>query len=260
MNLEPLDVDRIQRGIARLETPFTLIYFPEVDSTNRVAATLPGVSFRPGTAVLTDFQSAGRGRRDRSWMAPPCTGLLMSLVFEMPPVPGDALLLMTLAVGDALRSTGVDSHIKWPNDILIEGRKVCGILAERVVRDAAHFVVVGCGINVSCHPDLPGAGSVAEAVRASVNRADLAVQVFTGVDRWLRELSQYPHVVFQEWVSRLETLGSEIIVSDERGQWTGTAIRVERSGGLRVRLPDGSERTVLAGDVSIRSAGGFTTA
>lgn len=255
MNLEPLDVERVRRGIAALATSFDLIYFPEVDSTNRVAALLPDVSFRPGVAVLTDYQSAGRGRRDRSWIAPPRSGLLMSLVFEPPPIPGDALLLVALAVSDALRAAGDAPQIKWPNDVLTEGRKVCGILAESLARDHSHFVVVGCGINVLAHPDLPGAGSVTGSLGRPVDREDLAVGVFRGIDRWIGRLAKYPDAVFEEWVARLDMIGSAIVVSDEGEHLAGTAVGVERTGGLRVRLASGGERIFLAGDVSIRTEG-----
>lgn len=257
MDLEPLDVDRIRRGIASLHMALELSYFPEVDSTNQVATALPGPSFRSGSVVLTDFQSAGRGRRERAWLAPPRTALLMSLVFEVPAVPGDSLLLMALAVCDAL---GAPATIKWPNDVLINGRKVCGILAERVARDGRDFAIVGCGINVLSHPEIPGAGSVADELGRPIEREDLAISVFTGVDRWQRALLKYPDSVFEEWAARLETIGSQIVVSDGSGEWTGTAMAVERSGGLRVRLADGRERTILAGDVSVRNPRGFTTA
>lgn len=255
MNLEPLDIDRIRRGVAGLAMPFDLIYFSEVDSTNRVAATLPAGSFRPGAGVLTDYQLAGRGRRERTWVAPPRTGLLMSLVFELPPVPGDVLLLMALAVREAIESIGAPATIKWPNDILINGRKVCGILAEYVTRDGSSLAIVGCGINVLSAPEIPGAGSVAGELGRAVNREDLALSILSAVDRRQRTLVEHPDHVFEEWVARLETIGSEIVVSDGSAQWTGKATAVERNGGLRVRLLAGGERTVLAGDVSIRPSG-----
>jgi BirA family biotin operon repressor/biotin-[acetyl-CoA-carboxylase] ligase len=255
----PLDIGRIEREIADLSTPFQLIYLAEVDSTNRVAAALTDEEFQGGTAVLTDYQTAGRGRRERVWLAPPRTGLLMSLVFPMPPVPGDALLLMALAVADALRVEGADARIKWPNDVLIHGRKVCGILAERVTRQGRPFAIVGAGTNVLSHPDLPGAGSVAGELGRSVDRTGLAIEVFKFLDLWYRSLSERPDAVFEAWERRLETIGREILVSDGAEEWTGTALGVERTGALRVRAVDGSVRTVLAGDVSIRSAEGFTT-
>jgi BirA family biotin operon repressor/biotin-[acetyl-CoA-carboxylase] ligase len=178
----------------------------------------------------------------------------MSLVFEPPPFPGDALLLMVLAVCDALRSAGGLPQIKWPNDVLMDGRKVCGILAERLTRSHSTFVVVGCGINVLAHPDLPGAGSVTEALVRPVDRESLAADVFASVDRWSRRLAAYPDAVFEEWAARLQTIGSDIVVADERERWTGTAVGVERTGGLRVRLAGGGERVFLAGDVTIRAA------
>lgn len=238
--------------------PFDLTYMPEVGSTNRVAGSLTGASFRPGVVVLTDYQSAGRGRRERAWLAPARTALLMSLVLGAPRDSGDALLLVALSVSDALNLEGLDARIKWPNDILVNEKKVCGILAERVARDS-HYVIVGCGINVLAHPDVPGAGSLSAEAGRHVDRSDLAVAILRALDRWCRALAERPDSVFEEWRARLDTLGSRIVVSDDGPGWTGTAVGVERSGGLRVLLDDGRERTVLAGDVSIRTDGDFTT-
>jgi BirA family transcriptional regulator, biotin operon repressor / biotin---[acetyl-CoA-carboxylase] ligase len=257
--MEPLDIERICREISALATPYSFSYFEQVDSTNRVAAMLPVSSFKPGTVIVTDHQSAGRGRSGRAWMAPPRTGLLMSVVLEAPPVPGDALLAVALAVVDALRSLGAQPEIKWPNDILIRGRKVCGILAESVARDQRPYVIVGCGINVLAHPDLPGAGSVAEELGRPVDRTELAIEVFKCLDLWYRSLSERADGVFAAWLERLQTIGQEVVVSEMGGIWTGTATGVERDGGLQVRRADGSVRTVLAADVSIRSAEDFTT-
>lgn len=259
MDMEPLDVERIRREVSSLATPFAITYFEQVDSTNRVAAMLPASSFKPGTVIVAEFQSAGRGRSGRAWMAPPRTGLLMSVVLEAPPVPGDALLTVAVAVVDALVSMGAEPEIKWPNDILIGGRKVCGILAESIVRDGRSYVIVGCGINVLAHPDLPGAGSLAGELGRPVDRTDLAVEVFKFLDLWYRSLSEQADSVFTAWLQRLRTIGQEVVVSEMGETWTGTAAGVERDGGLLVRRSDGSVRTVLAGDVSIRPAGDFTT-
>lgn len=259
MGMEPLDVARIRREISGLETPFDITFLDQVDSTNRVAATLPGPSFGAGSAVMTDYQTAGRGRSGRVWIAPPRTGLLMSVVLDAPEVAGDALLAVAVAVTDALRAEGAEAAIKWPNDILIGGRKVCGILAETLVRDGRTYAVVGCGINVLSHPDFPGAGSVAEQLGRPVDRDELAVDVFNFLDLWYRSLSKRPDSVYDAWLQRLRTIGEEVVVSDTSGNWTGQAIGTRRDGGLNVRRPDGQVVTVLAGDVSIRSAKDFTT-
>jgi BirA family biotin operon repressor/biotin-[acetyl-CoA-carboxylase] ligase len=257
--MEPLDVERIRTAIAALETPFDITFLETVHSTNRVAATLPGPDFRPGSVVMTDYQTAGRGRAGRVWIAPPRTGVLMSVVLGAPGVMGDALLAVALAVADALREMGAEAEIKWPNDILINGRKVCGILAETLIRDGSTYVIVGCGINVLAHPDLPGAGSVAGELGRSVDRAGLTTGVFKFLDVWYRALSKQPDSVYRAWVQQLRTIGQEVAVSDMAGSWTGHAIGTERDGGLRVRRPDGRVVTVLAGDVSIRAAEDFTT-
>lgn len=254
MDDAPLDLPRLGRGIASLATAFDLIYMPEVDSTNRVAAELPRARLRTGAVVLTEYQWAGRGRRDRTWVAPPRTGLLMSLVVDSPPVPGDALLLVALAVAGALREEGVDARIKWPNDVLARNRKICGILAEQIRRDDRRFVVVGAGLNVLSHPDIPGAGSLVEALGRPVDRTGLAIRLFKCIDMWYRSLSEQPDAVFDAWKGQLETIGQDVVVTDLHGPWTGRAVGVERNGGLRVQLQDGTSRVIYSGDVSIRGA------
>jgi BirA family biotin operon repressor/biotin-[acetyl-CoA-carboxylase] ligase len=128
-----------------------------------------------------------------------------------------------------------------------------------VTRDGRDVVIVGCGLNVLAHPDLPGAGSVADALGRPVDRTELAADMFKYVDLWYRSLSERPEVLYETWVERLQTVGREVVVSDGAESWTGVAAGVEREGGLRVRQSGGAERLVLAGDVSIRNVGDFTT-
>ena len=142
--------------LSRLETAWAgceIVYFNETDSTNRQARMLAGDGARHGTLVIADTQSAGRGRRGRGWISPAGEGIFMSLIVR-PDVPPSQVakmsLTLALAVAKAIeRVTGLDARIKWPNDIVIGGRKICGLLLEMdATAKKVKSIVAGVGINV----------------------------------------------------------------------------------------------------------------
>jgi len=243
-----------------------LLYFSEVDSTNRIVRELAPEEWRTGVVAITDFQTAGRGRGGRGWSSPAQSGLLMSTLLELPAAaePADAIMFAALAVADALRiSTGMDVDTKWPNDLLVKGRKVCGMLAESVNRNGRRWAIVGIGINVLAAPTLDATSryavtSLSEEAGSALDRESLAVGVFRQLDLWYRCLTQGPDGVFAAWSARLRMIGSDIIVQDGSGEWRGRALGARRDGALLVRHVDGTLRSVHAGDVSIGAAEGFT--
>jgi BirA family biotin operon repressor/biotin-[acetyl-CoA-carboxylase] ligase len=254
-----LDIQRVQTGLAGCSTPFDFLYLTEIGSTNSYVRELPGARLHEGLVVITDFQSAGRGRLGRSWTAPPNASLLFSLVLHPMPVATDAVMLMALSVQEAIESLGGTVQLKWPNDVLVNGQKVCGILSELVTAREHRWAVIGTGINVSAHPELFGAGSLVGELGREISREDLLVSVLDGLDRRLANVAENPAAVFEEWAAHLHTIGREVTVREVAGTWTGTAVSVDRHGGLHVRLPSGEERVVHAADVSVRTLGGFTT-
>jgi BirA family transcriptional regulator, biotin operon repressor / biotin---[acetyl-CoA-carboxylase] ligase len=262
----PLDLNAIR---ARLDGHFgvDLRYFAEVDSTNREMREIPYAEWLNGLVVLTDFQSAGRGRAGRAWEAPSCTSLLMSVLVELPAGvrPSDAVMLAAVAAGDAITSvSGKTVQIKWPNDLLIDGRKVAGILGEHVTHGGRNWSILGIGINVNTKPeDLVAASASATSLAAevghSVSREDLGVGVLQSLELWYGCFTQEPDGVFAAWSARLGMIDSDIIVQDTSGDWRGKAVSVRRDGGLVVLHEDGKLRTVYAADVSVRRAGELTT-
>lgn len=236
-----------------------------VDSTNRLARQL-GLDGTPsGTAVVAERQTAGRGRNGRTFLSPP-GGVYLSVVVrpKVPPPQAGRLTLMTaVAVCEAIeRVSACRPVIKWPNDVLIGGGKVCGILLEMVAReDCVDFVVLGAGINVRSAPDGVGATSLwAEGAR--VGRAEVAGAVLDRLDaayaasvggRWTEVLSQWRH--------RCVTMGQMVRVTSTGGQRiVGRAVDITQDGALLVDAPEGV-RTVYAGDVThVRPEGAETTA
>ncbi len=237
-------------------------YFDVLDSTNDLAQDWLRAGAPGGAVVIADEQRKGRGRKGRLWHTPPGVALAISVVLHP---PQEALhqvsMLGALAIAELLDSLGAqDVGIKWPNDVQLNGRKVCGVLPE-VVWQGEHLlgVVLGMGLNVrmgfSGTELEPTAISIEPALGRMVERADLIARLLTLVDAWAEKLAS--PLVFEAWQARLNTLGRAVIVDDEPGSpLRGTAEAVEPDGTLLLRLADGSVRRVLAGDLSFGDPNG----
>ena len=216
-------------------------------STNDVAAELAAAGAPEGLVVSADFQTAGRGRLDRTWEARPGDALLVSVLLRPAGLPPDRRTLVSSAVALAARTAcvdvaGVAPEIKWPNDLLAQsGGKLAGILAV----EASGAVVVGMGLNVHGAP--PGAAHLDDLAGRPVDRAEL-------LERWLRALD----ALLDDWDEvaaryRREcgTVGRRVSVELSGGEVaTGTAEAVDDTGLLLVRLDDGSLRALAVGDVT----------
>jgi BirA family transcriptional regulator, biotin operon repressor / biotin---[acetyl-CoA-carboxylase] ligase len=264
MNVEnALDIAVIRDLLAGSQFARDLRYVPEMDSTNRAAAEIPDGQWQDGTAIFTDHQTSGRGRRGRIWTSAPGRSILVSVLFSVPPgaAPHELLFVAGLSVADALVEAGVPARLKWPNDVHVGGRKIAGILSEFSEAAGSRRVVLGMGINVNVPPDelarYGGASSVLAETGKLASREKLAANLLFHLDMWYRCLTREPDRVFEDWTSRLDTIGAQVDVSGAAGTWSGTAVRVLRDGGLVVDKPGGERRIVYAADVSIRSTGGL---
>ena len=245
----------------------TLHYTPEVDSTNRWARDLARQGAPHGTLCVCDYQSAGRGRLQRRWQATCGEALLMSLIIRPQDLPPDRapgiVLLGALAVCRALEDLGVPARIKWPNDIVCGSQKLCGMLLEMELKGTAvGFAILGIGINVHSHPDSPEtahAGSIQEALGRSVSRAQVASQVLARFEECYEAwLLQGLGAVMGEYCRRCATLSGRIRAVESDGtSCEGTGVGICEDGALRMRLDDGTEKTLHAGDVSVRGIMGY---
>jgi BirA family biotin operon repressor/biotin-[acetyl-CoA-carboxylase] ligase len=213
----------------------------ETTSTNTVAAGASG----DGVVVCADRQTAGRGRLDRTWESGPGDGLLVSVRIE-PDLPPARLHLVTaaaaLAARDAVAETsGVVADIKWPNDLLVEGAKLAGILAET----SGAAVVVGMGLNV--HGGPPGAAVLDQVAGRRTSRADLLVSWLTGLDRRSRDWD----AVASEYRAACSTVGRRVSVEMTSGERVeGTASGVDDGGRLVVEREGAEPLVVSVGDVT----------
>jgi len=262
--MEPLDIRQVEALLTTAYVGRSLAYHPLTDSTNRVAKELAGHGAPDGTLVIADAQSAGRGRLGRQWLSPPNTNLLMSLLFYPPLRPDQAqrmTMVCALAAADSVAQvTGLAPQLKWPNDLLLGGIKVGGILTELGLRGGElAYTVVGIGLNVNLAREQlpeelrPLATSVAQELGRPVSREALLAAFLQGVEvRYDRlKAGESP---MQEWAARLATLGQWVQVSEAQGAWQaeGLAESVDEDGALWLRLADGERRRILAGDVTLR--------
>ncbi len=265
----PLELAQVR---ARLTTDYVgreIVYRARLGSTNDLAQEMARQRAPEGTLVIADEQTAGRGRLGRQWLSPPCTNLLMSLIFYPLLAPAQAqrmTMVCALAVADALGLVaGLRADIKWPNDILLREKKVAGVLTELGLQgDALAYTVVGIGLNVNVQisqmPDLirQTATSVAIEKGEPVSREALLAAILNGVERRYERMRQGESPV-DEWGARLATLGQRVHVADMSADattaesWEGWAERVDDDGALWLRLDDGTARRVLAGDVTLRA-------
>jgi BirA family transcriptional regulator, biotin operon repressor / biotin---[acetyl-CoA-carboxylase] ligase len=238
----------------------TLHTFETVDSTNVVAFRLAVEGAEHGELVVAEEQTQGRGRRGRTWSSPRYLNLYCSFVLrpELPPQRAPELtLLAAVAVAESLRAAGVPADIKWPNDLLVGGRKVAGILTELSAEpDRVHFVVLGIGVNLNASrndfpPELSEvATSALEVTGRPVARAAFTAGLARRLEEWLDlHAAQGFRPVRERWRALSATLGQEVLVTSERREIRGVAVDVDDDGALRIRTADGAEERVLAGDV-----------
>ena len=197
------------------------VRYVETTGSTNAALLAAATAGAPDRSVLaTGHQTAGRGRLDRRWEAPPGTNLLVSILFRhVPEIPGDLTRRVGVAAVDAVRSTtGADAVLKWPNDVMLEGRKLGGILAQRATGGP---VVVGLGLNVGWAPE--GAARLGDGVAV----ADVLAAVLAAYDA-------LPADVHDRYLQLLDTIGREVVVELPDGELAGRAVDVERDGRLVV--------------------------
>jgi BirA family biotin operon repressor/biotin-[acetyl-CoA-carboxylase] ligase len=225
----------------RLGTP--RLHLRATDSTSTRARELALAGAPHGTLVTAGEQSAGRGRQGRTWSAPPGRSLLMSLVLRDPPT------LLPLAAAVAVADVcGPEARIKWPNDVLLGGRKAAGILVEG--RPLEGWAVLGIGLNVAVRPeDLP---PELRATATGLGREPAGVEpVLAEVLRALeRRLDEEGEAILDAWRERDTLAGREIRWSGG----TGVAAGVDGSGRLVVELPGGGKTSLGAGEVHLETA------
>jgi len=266
LGLDELSVARIKSGLRTSLLGRHVVYRPSVGSTNDVARELAEEGAPEGTLVIADEQRAGRGRLGRRWLAPKGSSLLMSLLFRPPLAPhqaGRLTMICSLAIADAIEEvTGLRPGLKWPNDILLGGRKAGGILTELgTTGERLDYAIVGVGLNVNLDvAQFPEIAATATSLSRELGREVPRLEVLWAIlaeieERYLRlRAGLSPH---EEWAARLVTLHQQVRVTTPQGVLEGWAEGVDADGALILLLPDGRRRRLLAGDVTLRASPQF---
>lgn len=244
-----------------------ILSYKRVDSTNDIAYQLADKGIKDGTVIFAEEQSKGKGRHGRHWISPSKGGIYMSCILRPRITPNEIpriTLLAAVAVAKAIRDiTSLDVSIKWPNDIVIDGKKVCGILTEmKAQQDSVDFVILGIGVNVNTPPkQLPkGSASLkdeahrrgAGAKAADISRVELAKNILEKLEECynLSERNGFAPII-EAWKNLSAMLGSRVRVALPSKTFEGLAHDINPDGALIVRLDSGMLEKVSSGDVEM---------
>lgn len=261
---ELLSETRIQDGLQTQVFGHEIHYYEKLASTNTQAKRIADQGGAEGAVVVAEEQTGGRGRLDRSFLSPFAKGVWFSLILRphiSPMEVSKMTLVAAVSVCKALRALGLhDCGIKWPNDILVNGRKMVGILTELSASvEKINYIIMGIGINTGIETDdLPD--DLKENVtsfaieKVPVSRAALLQEVLRQLETYYRlVLSQGFGIILEEWKNLSCMLGKDVKIIASDGTFGGKAVDIDEDGNLLVQTEHGLQR-VLAGDVSIRPA------
>lgn len=245
-----------------------VLYFDTIDSTNTKAQELAEKGYQSGTLVVADKQESGKGRRGRSWVSPSGTGIFMTLMIKPDINPNNASMLTlvaALAVAKAITSvTGEEALIKWPNDIVVNGKKVCGILTEMNAQfDYINHIVVGIGINVhneSFPEEISQMASslMIEAGGKRFHRAQIIAETMSYFEQYYDTFlkTQDLSALVREYDKLLVNRNKSVRVLDPKEPFDGKAMGITSKGELIVDTWE-SRKLVSSGEVSVRGIYGY---
>ena len=249
-----------------------ILYFPVIGSTNNEIRRLAEEGAEHGLLAVADRQEGGKGRRGRSWGTPPGEGIAMSLLVRPKDLPPERASMMTLVMGLALASAcskcyGLDVRIKWPNDIVAEGRKISGTLTEMSCDpDQINYLVIGTGINVRQRefPEEIRQTAISLSMlmgdqEEKLYRAELIAACLEEFERYyaLFMQTQSMELLREEYNSLLAGKDQAVRVLEPGNEYTGTSRGINAMGELLVEKEDGEFTAVYAGEVSVRGIYGY---
>lgn len=232
-------------------------YFDTLSSTMDIAMKLGMEGAQEGTVVVAEAQTKGKGRLGRSWLSPKYKGIYFSLILRPHVLPQECPLLTLLAavsvVEGVRRKTAIDLQIKWPNDLLIHGKKAAGILTElKAETDGISFIVIGVGINVNNDAKslMPSASSLKEYRKEEVSRVELLQEILRAIEEnYALFKEQGNAAIIEKWRSDNVTLGKRVKVVGREELLEGDAVDIDADGGLLIRNDSGMIVKVMAGDI-----------
>ena len=257
----PLQPEEIQKRFQAGRLGKRIHYFSELDSTNRFAFRRAQEGGDEGEIVVAESQTQGKGRMGRSWFSPPCLNLYLSVILRPKLAPGHApqiTLMSAVAVAETVQSfLESPAAIKWPNDIMVHGKKLAGILTESCCElDRVHFVIVGIGVNLNLPVDLlpesirERATSLFILNQRPVDRTAFARRLIQNLDRCYGELEGRGFSwIARRWESFFELRGKRVQVEVADQRLSGTARGIDGDGALILEQDGGALQRIIAGEV-----------
>lgn len=269
-NLDSAKLDRtkLEQELKTCWAARNLCCCDEIDSTNLEIIRLAKEGAPHGMLVTADAQSAGRGRLGRNWISPKGTGIWMSILLR-PDIAPCAASMLTLVAALAVvkgidHETGLPVQIKWPNDVVLGGRKLCGILTEMSTEAGAiRYVAAGIGINVNMTEFPPEVSQTATSLRLElgreVAREPLIARIMEAFEAYYDKFLETQDLsgLTEEYNRRSVNLGRQVRVLDPAGTFQGEAMGIDTQGSLLVKMADGQVRQVISGEVSVRGVYGY---
>ncbi len=259
-----IDANKLQEGLNTKNFGRKIVFLREITSTNDFAKKLANYGADEGTVVLAEKQSAGKGRLGRTWISPH-GGLYFSIILKPEIRVSDAVKLVfvaSLAVAETLRDLyGLKVETKWPNDVMVDNKKVCGILAEMSsMGEHLKFVVLGIGVNANFNvretfPEelQKSVISLHDVLGKKVKREQIFKKLLEKLENLYTCFLQGGFVqILEEWKKLASFLGRQVEVLSDSQKWTGTALNVEEDGSLILKLDDGTVKRFLSGDITLR--------
>ena len=256
---------------SRMQTKWAgkeVVFFEETGSTNAEARGLAEKGYGHGTLVAAGSQTGGKGRRGRSWHSPKGSSIAMSLILK-PELEAEYASMLTLVQAMAVAKSieevcGLETQIKWPNDILVNEKKVCGILTEmNLEMTEISSIIIGTGINVNQENFPEEISEIATSLKIekkrTQSRADLIEHICELFEEYFEKFMETKDLsgIMEEYNRRLISRGRQVRVLDPKGEFNGEALGINAVGELLVKKEDGSIVNVYAGEVSVRGIYGY---
>ncbi len=254
--------DEIKRDLGTDIIGHDVISLDKIESTNDAARRKFDEGASEGLAVFAEHQTRGRGRLGREWTSPPRSGLLMSVILT-PGLKHERLSVLTtmaaVAVSEAIQEmASVPAMIRWPNDIMLRGRKLGGILVEGWANAGSPAFVLGIGLNINLAEEQfpaglrPIATSLSIETGRTLDRIEIARGLLRSLDRWYGEMrAGHDALISQHWRQRSSTLGQRITIVENGQRYTGRALDISLQEGLILQLDRGITRVFDASRVTV---------
>lgn len=243
-------------------------YFESINSTNDLAKKLASEGADEGTIIIAEEQTKGKGRLGRKWHTEPFKSVAMSIILRpriIPQLAPSITPILAVSIVEVLRGiTGFDIKIKWPNDVVLDHKKLCGILTEMNAEiDAVNYIIIGMGLNINQEITNEDIKDIAISLKnysgIDFDRRNITALILNRFEENYEEFKKSGLINFIEKLKEYSVLlGKRVVVSGINEKVEGEAVDIDASGNLIIKLDTGENKKILSGDVSVRGLYGYT--